>query len=232
MLGSSVRIVPAAAFLGFTAGASHFSPDLEALREPSAMQSLLGNGKRHGSYGAHITGDVLARDSITARQGSLQPRSAGAPRLILQRQRNAIHLQFTHETHFSRAHCGPHTALPIPQFLFAVHVVERKHGPRMVHLGEALFGLATYALTGRVRRHQLGMAAFEHAQLPHPGVVLRVSDFRGIQHVILIFVVAELIAQFVDSFGIVLLNRAGLGSSFGHSVHYRNVRSGRPSCRP
>src|SRR3984957_1249634 len=95
----------------------------------------------------------------------------------------------------------------------------------MVHLGETLFRLATYALAGRVRRHQLRMAAFQHTQLAHPGVVLRVGNLRRIQHVILIFVVAELIAQLVDSFGVVLLNRAGLGSSFRHSVHYRNLEA-------
>ena len=35
----------------------------------------------------------------------------------------------------------------------------------------------------------------------------------------------QLISQLVDSFGVVLLNRAGLGSSFRHSVHYRNLEA-------
>src|ERR1700723_2263988 len=67
------------------------------------------------------------------------------------------------------------------------------------------------------------MAAFDLAQFAHFCVVLCVRDLRGIEHMILIFVVAEFVAQLVDSL-CGLLQRAGCtaGSGFGHSVHYRN----------
>ena len=44
----------------------------------------------------------------------------------------------------------PHAPFPITQLLFAVHVVQREHGPRMIYLGETLLRLAAHALAGRV----------------------------------------------------------------------------------
>ena len=69
----------------------------------------------------------------------------------------------------------------------------------MVHLGEAFFGFASDALGGRVGSHQFRMVGFEPTQLAHFSVVLGVRDLRRIEHVILIFVVAELFAQLLDS---------------------------------
>src|ERR1700677_2345763 len=67
------------------------------------------------------------------------------------------------------------------------------------------------------------MAGFERAQLPHEGVVLGVRDLRGIQHMILIFVVSQFVAQLVDTLSGFNLACCAAGWAFGHSVHYRKV---------
>src|SRR5580692_8500165 len=67
------------------------------------------------------------------------------------------------------------------------------------------------------------MAGFERAQLPHEAVVLRVRDLRGIQHVILIFVVSQFVAHLVDSLSGFNCACCAAGSGLWHSVHYRKT---------
>jgi hypothetical protein len=69
------------------------------------------------------------------------------------------------------------------------------------HLDEALTGFAAHALGGRVIRDQLRMRFLQRLQLPHHRVVFRVADFRRVQYVIEIFVMAQFLAQSFDFVG-------------------------------
>src|ERR1700761_432041 len=74
-------------------GQNYLTANLEALREPRSTKLFARDRQRHRAYRADIAGDVFPRDSIAARQSSLQLRCARGTRFILQRQRNPIHLQ-------------------------------------------------------------------------------------------------------------------------------------------
>src|SRR5580704_18229975 len=94
----------------------------------------------------------------------------------------------------------------------------------MLYFGEAFFGLAANALAGRVGCDQFWMEPFQPAQLPHLCVVLGVRDLWRIEHMILIFVVAELITQCLNPPGVFFARVVGAaGSGFRHNPHYRNL---------
>src|SRR6185437_112721 len=59
------------------------------------------------------------------------------------------------------------------------------------------------------------------AQFPHQRVIRRIGDLWRIEHVILVFVVADLFAQLVDSRSRLLSPLLGLRFGLGHTVHYR-----------
>ncbi len=68
----------------------------------------------------------------------------------------------------------------------------------MAYLDEAFARLAAHALGGRIGTRQLGMSFLQRLELAHQGVVFRVGDLGRVQHVIQVFVVAQLLAQILD----------------------------------
>ena len=93
---------------------------------------------------------------------------------------------------------GTGAAVPVAQFLFAGDVVEREHGAGVRNLGKSFFGLAAYALRGRVGSDQLRVLGFELLELAHQGVEFGVGDLGGVEAVIEVFVVTDGLAEFLD----------------------------------
>ena len=59
-------------------------------------------------------------------------------------------------------------------------------------------GFAADALGGRIRSEQFGMLGFQRLELAHQRVVFGVGDLRIVEHVILMFVVAQFLAELLD----------------------------------
>jgi hypothetical protein len=86
----------------------------------------------------------------------------------------------------------------------------------MGHLGEALAWLAAYTLRRRVRRYQRGMLRLQPLEPVHERVILGVGDFRCVEHVVEMFVVANLFAKSLNLFAWLLCRLLGR-----HSDDYR-----------
>ena len=88
-----------------------------------------------------------------------------------------------------------HAALPRPQFVFAVSVVQREHGRAVPNFDETLTRLATDTLGRGIRCHQLRMFGFQLLELGHQPVELGVAEFGLVQDVVPVLVIADLVAQ-------------------------------------
>ena len=91
-----------------------------------------------------------------------------------------------------------HAPLPVAEFVFAVSVVERKHGRGVRRFDETFARLAAHALRGRVGGDQFRMLGFELLQLVHQLVEFGVGDLGIVEHVVAVFVVADFLAQGFD----------------------------------
>ncbi len=79
----------------------------------------------------------------------------------------------------------------------------------MRRLDHAFAGLAAHALSGRIGGDELGMFGFELDELVHELVEFGVGDFRIVEGVVAVFVMADFVAQ-----GFELLSRC-LGETLG-----------------
>ena len=68
----------------------------------------------------------------------------------------------------------------------------------MRHLREALRRRRAYSLSRRIGRYKLWMLRFDGTQFAHQLVVLRVADFRVVQHIVAVVVVVEGVAEFCN----------------------------------
>ena len=86
----------------------------------------------------------------------------------------------------------------------------------MRYLGEALAWFAAYASCRRVRRYQRGMLRLQLLQPVHERVILSVGDFRCVEYVVEMLVVANLFAKILNLFAWLLCRLLGR-----HSDDYR-----------
>ncbi len=105
--------------------------------------------------------------------------------------------------------------LPVAQFGLAGGLRQRQHLGGVAYLGELFAGLAAHPLRRRIGRDQLRMRGFQRDQLVHQLVELGVADLRIVEHVIAVFVVADLVAQRVDLLLHVFAVLAGMTAIIG-----------------
>ncbi len=172
-----------------------FSAHFKIRRDTGFPQLFFWNGKRHRAHGAHVERDVLAHTAVAASDSAHQ-----LAVFIDQSQRHAVEFQLTNVVHVAMAAELVHAALPVPQFFFAVGVVERQHGRRVRYFDEPLARLAAYALRWRIRRNQRRMLCLQIFQLAHQLVEFGVADLGIVDNVVQVFVVANLFAQRFDLF--------------------------------
>ena len=121
--------------------------------------------------------------------------SAEGSRLKTQRHRHSVQLQLANVVHLGCAGELVNPPLPIAQFGLAGSLRERQHGRRVRHAGELAAGFATDPLRRRVRRDQLWMFRFKRDQLVHEAIELGIADFRIIQYVVAVLVIADHVAK-------------------------------------
>ena len=93
-----------------------------------------------------------------------------------------------------------HSPVPFAQRVIRKRVVQAQHGPRVPHFCKPFARRAAHANGQRIRRDQFRMRGFQFLQPVHHPVVSRVRDFRIIQDVVAVFVVAQLLAKLFNLF--------------------------------
>jgi hypothetical protein len=178
-------------------GHDYFAAHFKVWREFRLREPLRGNRQWHRADGAYVAGYVFADGAVAAGERSLQVRRAVGG-LVVKRHGEAVQLVFADIAYFGTAGKFMHAPVPIAELFFAVDVVERQHGAGMRQLGEAGQGLAAYALGRGVGRDQLGVFGLNALELAHEHVEGGVGDLGRVEDVVLVFVMANLVAQFFD----------------------------------
>ena len=197
--GSSCRTVPAVKLRGFAKVASPcFSRSSFSLRKPRCGISISPRTSKSAGMPAffNLSFEIASGIERTVRTFSVtssptlpsprvMPRSRRrADASVDERERHAIELQFAHVFEVGAAAQFMHAPLPVAQLFFAVGVVEREHGRRMLRLDESFARLAADALRWRIGRDQLGMLRLKPLQLIHQLVEFGVGEFGIVEDVI------------------------------------------------
>ena len=167
-------------------------------------------------HGANVEGDILSGGAVTARHAAGQ-----LAIFVSQGERHAVELQFADVVDVAAAAELVHASLPAAQFFLAVSVVEREHGRRVADLDESLARFAADALSGGIGRDEFRVLGLEVFQLLGELVEFLIADFRSVEHEVLIFVVANFLAESFDLFFGVFWGR--------HRRNYRRERRRRDS---
>ncbi len=150
--------------------------------------------QRQAGQGAQVGGHVLAADPVAARRPAHQ-----SPVLIEQAHGQAIQLGLgavgDRPVH---AQTFPHPAVERLHLGRAEGIVQRQHRLGVGHAAKGRGRRAAHALGRRIGCDQVRPACLQGLQLAHQDVVLGIADFRRIQHVIAVIVVADRGAQALD----------------------------------
>ncbi len=181
------------------------APDLEVRRHAGGLELCGGDAERDGADGADVRGDVLADGAIAAREAALEVGGAvvllfrAEGRAVVEGERQAVELELADVAGLLGG--GERVAdagLPGAEFGLVVGVIEREHGARVRRFEEAVAGLATDALAGRVGRDQIRVLGLERLETLHQVVVLGIGEYGRVEHVVQVLVVAELVAEGFD----------------------------------
>ena len=82
--------------------------------------------------------------------------------------------------------------------LNGIGVSEALHGAFVKHLLEPLTDVATHTLRGRERVGKFGVRLFKVLQFVHLEVELHIADGRLIEHIVVIVVAIQFVAQLLD----------------------------------
>src|SRR5690348_1713509 len=173
----------------------HFPAHLEIRRQLHFFQRRRIHAQRYGPDRLHIRRHVFARRAVAARHTAHQHAI-----FVLQGNAQPVELMLRNVFDFFLAAPFSHPPVPFPQRVIRKRIVQAEHRPRVPHGGETLARRPAHAHRWRIRRHQFRMRRFQFLQPPHQPVVRRVRNLRLIQHVIPVFVVAQLLAQLFHLF--------------------------------
>ena len=172
-----------------------FAANFKCRRQLHFFQHRRIHAQRNRPDGLHVWCHILARGPIatrnTARQYSI---------LVLQRNTQPIEFVLRDVLDFLLPAAFPHTPVPIAQRLIRKRVVQAHHRSRVPHRRESFARRAAHAHRQRIWRHQFRMRGFQLLQPVHHPVVCRIRNLRLVQHVILVFVVAQLLAKLPNLF--------------------------------
>ena len=159
--------------------------DLAAnLQAPARAGQLVG----HVGDGAHVVGDVFAHPAVAAR-GRLHETTV----TVGDRQGQPVDLGLDREDRRGVAEGLDHPVAPGAQFLDVKDVVEAQHRLGVAHRREHRRGRRADAVA--LLAGELGVAAFDLAQLAHQGVVVGVGQHRRVVHEVGLGVAGDLLAQ-------------------------------------
>ena len=96
------------------------------------------------------------------------------------------------------------TAQEVLHLLDRVAVAQALHGALVHHLLEALAQVAAHALGGRQRVEALGVRLLQVLELSHHVVIVLVAYHRLVEHIVVVVVAVELVAQLHDALHILV----------------------------
>ncbi|MNX79614.1 hypothetical protein D3C86_1112500 [compost metagenome] len=189
--------------------------------------------QRNRLDGPHVGGHVLAGLAVAARGGLHEPAV-----LVAQRHRQAVELQFAGVFHGLigrlggaeqvvavswRGRGGPAqplgaAAVEIDDIFVGEAIVQRQHRHAMPHGIERGQRRAAHALGGRIVGQQVGMLGLQRLEFAEQRVVLGVRNRRIIEHVVLVGVAFEFIAQPLHARGSGGIGRQRTGGRGGRSL--------------
>src|SRR5207302_4974338 len=173
----------------------HFPANLEIRSQLRFFQRRSIHAQRHRPDRLHIRRHILARRTVSARHPAHQHAI-----FVLQRNAQPVELVLRNVLDFFLAAPLSHAPVPFAQRIIRKRVVQAQHRPT-VPLGlKTLPWRAAHTHRRRIRCHQLRLCRFQLFQPLHHPVVCRVRDLRLIQHLIPVFVIAQLFAQFFNLF--------------------------------
>src|SRR5882762_3730327 len=179
-------------FEGF-AGHQDFAADFEAGGELEFFQGGEVYAQRDGADRLHVGRDVFAGASVAASDAARESAVH-----ILQRDAEAVELVLGDIFDFFAAAALANAAVEIGQGFVGKSVVQAKHGAGVLDGLEAFAGSGAYTDGGRIGRDEVRMRGFEFFEAVHQAIVGGVGNFGLVQHMVEIFVVAQLVAQGFD----------------------------------
>jgi len=166
-------------------------PYRDAVRDAVAEKPL-GNFRN----GTQIGSNVLALDPVAAR-GSNPKRAAR----VGKRNGQAVYFRFAYKVELGVGHERLRTREPPLQPFVGEGVCQAEHGTRMSMRAEALPNLSTHPLRGGIFRLQLGMLRLQATQLLHERVILTVTYDGCVQHVVVVVVLFDQVAELFNASG-------------------------------
>ncbi len=132
--------------------------------------------ERNRAEGPGIFGDVVAEFAVASGHGL----SENAVHVV-EGQGDAVNFRFDDVVGFEVRNFAADLSFEKFEFPEVLLFFEREHGREMADALEFFERFAAYALSGRVRRHQLRVCGFELFQFIEDHVILTVGDFwRGV----------------------------------------------------
>src|ERR1700682_3469333 len=172
------------------------SAHLEIRRHAQFFQLRRIHTKRNRTDRAPVRGDLCAGRAVAARDAA-RKHSA----LVDERHTQPVELLFGNVIDAVAAREFPDAAVEFFELFQRIGVVETHHRRKMLARFDAFAWRPAHALRRRIRRDELRIRGFQPLKLLHHPVKLGVGDFRFIEHVLQILVLAEIIAQLFDLFG-------------------------------
>ena len=166
-------------------GHKYLAANLKLARVAAARQH-----ERYGAYGLHVVGHVVALHPVAARHGLHQP-----PADVGKADGQPVVLQLA--AHLERLAAKPaaYRLVPLGHVLSVVGVGQREHRVAVGHLAELLADVTAHALRWRRGVGHFGVACLEGLQLAHHRVKLLVADCRLAEHVVIVVMFVQLLAQ-------------------------------------
>ena len=93
-----------------------------------------------------------------------------------------------------------HAVVPCSHILLIIGIGKREHGILVRHLRKLLIQVAAHALCRRVGIVQFWVTGFKLLKFVHKPVELHIGDFRLVEHIILVIVLMQHLAQIYDTF--------------------------------
>ncbi len=188
----------------------NFAADFEARRQLQLLQCGQIHAQRDRADRLYVRSHILAGSPIASRHASRQ-----AAIFVLQRNAESIELMLRDVLDLFAAASLAHAPVEIAQLIVGECIVQAQHWPRVLHGLESGARAAANANGGRIGRDQLRVRRLQFLEALHQTVIGGVGNFRLVQNVIEILVMAQLVAQLFDFvFGGYSLGHETLGRTF------------------
>src|SRR5699024_1638081 len=148
---------------------------------------------RNRAQGADIWRDIVADQPVAAGRGAVELSID-----VGKSDRETVDFRLGDELEVGGTSETPDAVRPRLELLFVEDVAQREQGPRMPDFAEGRWRIAADALARGFLGDQLGMFFLDTAEFVEGSIIFGVGDAGRIEHVVLVGVLVELLAELVD----------------------------------